>query len=306
MTDRASEPERRRIRRDDDWDNWEPPRWTHPRLSESDLPRERGVTAGRLNRQEPAGARTLGAVPLYTFALAPAVMGVLSALMLVSSTLYGRGDVPRGVILVLAAAVGGTIVAVRQEQRELAAICLGLVFTLAVLLPLISLQVSMLHEPFVSFERRSATPALATTVLVVFLIGLYAFWCVWQAGWREELAAITFMPAALTTPSIIGHPETIDQADALLTLAEVGIVSAVVIAAVWFFPGWPQALCGAIGLALEFLLLLVTGRGPWREATAGAIVPAVYIAMLILVSVLVVAVPIAVIARAGKRTARGR
>ena len=239
------------------------------------------------------------------FAIAPGVVGVLAWAVSLSPGLYGTGDLPRGLLalLVVQAVVVGVLL--NGEGSSLLPSWIAMLFTTTVMLPVLALQVSLLHEPFVSFAGGSAGPSLIATALVLVLLIGYAVWCVRTLGEQVETAALAFMPPALAVPSMIGHAGTLTQLDGLRTLLEIGVVAAICTLAVWSFPGWPQAMVAAVALALELIVLLATGRGPWREPTAGGVVPAVYIAMLVVTALLVVFVPVWAMANAPRgRTAR--
>ena len=99
------------------------------------------------------------------------------------------------------------------------------------------------------------------------------------------------MPSTLAIPALIGEHGTIDQHAALMILSEVTLITAVAAAVIWLFPGWPQLLAGAGAMAVELIRLWVSGRGPWRHETSGAIVSTIYITMLIVAVVVVILIP---------------
>ena len=283
-----------------------PPKWAHPRATSSDVEDDERVPGTRRPRpSRPRSSVVARSGSFVGFAIAPATTGILAWVVSLSPRLHGTGDLPRGLLLLLLveAAVVGLLQ--RDDGNELLPSWGAMLYTTAVLLPVIALQISMLHEPFVAVSNGSAGPSLLASGLVTALLVGYAAWCVRSCGDEAEVAALAFMPAALVVPSMIGHAGTVTQLDALRTLLEIGLVAAACTLTVWSFPGWPQAMVAAIALAVEFVVLLATGRGPWREPTAGAVVPAIYIGMLIVTSLLVVAVPILPMARRPRRRARG-
>lgn len=239
------------------------------------------------------------------FAIAPGMVALLAWLVSLSPRLYGTGDLPRGLLALLVVQVVVVGVLLRDEDNPLLLTSwIAMLFTTTVMLPVLALQVSLLHEPFVSMSGDSARPALIATALVMTLLVGYAVWCARTLGDQPEVAALAFIPSALAVPSMIGHAGTVTQLDGLRTLLEIGLVGAICMLAVWSFPGWPQAMVAAIALALELLVLLATGRGPWREPSAGDIVPSVYIGMLVVTSLLVVFVPVIPMVSAPRRRAK--
>lgn len=293
----------RRPRRDES-DDWEPPKWAHPQATVSDLEDDHqpaGHRRRRSTRRQPGLIARSGA--FVGFAIAPAATAVLAWVVSLSPRLYGTGDLPRGLLVLLVVEAVAVGLLQRGDGNPLLASWLGILFTTAVMLPVLALQISMLHEPFVAISNGSARPSLIASGLVALLLVGYAAWCVVTLGEEAEIAALAFMPAALAVPSMIGHAGTVTQLDGLRTLLEIGLVAAASALAVWSFPGWPQAMVAAIALAVEFVVLLATGRGPWREPTAGAIVPGIYITMLVVTSLLVVLVPMAPMVRR-RRTRR--
>ena len=288
-----------------DADDWEPPKWAHPRATVSDLEDEERHGGRRRPRppRRPAGLVARSGA-FVGFAIAPGVVAILAWVVSLSPRLYGTGDLPRGLLVLLIVQIGVGGVLLRDEDSPLLASWIAMLFTTTVMLPVLALQVSLLHEPFVSFEGGSAWPALIATALVLTLLVAYAAWCVRTLGDEPEVSALAFIPPALTVPSMIGHAGTVTQLDGLRTLLEIGLVGAICMLAVWSFPGWPQAMVAALALALELLVLLATGRGPWREPTAGDVVPAVYISMLVVTSLLVVFVPVVAMVNEPRRRAR--
>jgi hypothetical protein len=99
------------------------------------------------------------------------------------------------------------------------------------------------------------------------------------------------MPSTLAIPALIGDQGSIDQHSALMILSEVTLITAIAAAAIWLFPGWPQLLAGGGAMAIELIRLWVSGRGPWRQESSGAIVSIVYVTMLIVSVLVIVLVP---------------
>ncbi len=221
-----------------------------------------------------------------------ALTGVLAALLSLIPFFSANASVPRGLIVLVGVQLAGLGVA-RANQSTIAihgwsAIAL----TSSVLLPLLSLQVTLLREPYVSLARHSAGPAMFATFIVVVVLTLGAVWSLTSAWQTPEFAALLFMPMAVLVPAMMSMRETVYQRIALETLAETALLCAVMTAIAFAAPPRWRALIPAITLALEFVALWIAGRGPWFHATSGTVVRVLYTTLLASTVVLVVAVPV--------------
>jgi hypothetical protein len=269
------------------------PRWAHPRVTAEDLESE----GQRRTRQQAALKAAQRTAPLrdgYLLGLgiAPALTSITALVITVAPGLSGTGDVPIGIVLILLLQVSALAIINQSSLRAWAPSWISVGFLTSVMLPMLAMQMSLLHEPFVSVSLGSAGPALVATAFVVGLYCAFAIWVLWISQGRPEQASILLMPPTLAIPAMMGQAGSIDQHAALVTLSEVTLFTAVVTGIVWLFPGWPQLLAGGAGLAVELLRLWVSGQGPWRSETSGAIVSTVYVALLLLAVLVIVMVPV--------------
>lgn len=224
--------------------------------------------------------------------LAPGITSIAALLVSVVPGLSGTGDIPIGIVIILVLQVAALATLTRFGGHPWSPSWISVGFLVSVMLPMLALQVSLLHEPYVSLAMGSARPALLATALVMGLYCAFAFWVTWTSVRRPEIAAVLLMPSTLAVPAIVGEHGTIDQHSALMILSEVTLITAVAAAVIWLFPGWPQLLAGGAAFAVELVRLWASGRGPWRHETSGAIVNIVYVAMLMLAVVVIVMTPI--------------
>jgi hypothetical protein len=154
-----------------------------------------------------------------------------------------------------------------------------------------ALQVTLLREPYVSWTRDSASPSMVATLIVCVVLSAGAVWTV-VVNWSEpDVAGLHFMPQAMIVPAIIGTRSAISEVDALDTAGKVLLIAALATSAAWLVPPGPRILVPPIALGVEFVVLWVTGYGPWFHETSGGVVRVLYSFTLTLAVVLVVAVP---------------
>jgi hypothetical protein len=224
--------------------------------------------------------------------LAPGITSIAALVVSVVPGLSGTGDIPIGIVIILILQVAALATLTRFGGHPWSPSWISVGFLVSVMLPMLALQVSLLHEPYVSLGMGSAGPALLATFLVMSLYLAFALWVTWTSVRRPEIAAILLMPSTLAIPAIVGERGTVDQHSALMILSEVTLITAIAAAVIWLFPGWPQLLAGGGALAVELLRLWASGRGPWRHETSGAIVSIAYIAMLTMAVLVIVLIPI--------------
>jgi hypothetical protein len=224
-------------------------------------------------------------------ALAPAVVGMLALLISIVPFLSGRGSIPRGLIIliVIQAAVAGSLKAV--EHHALMRSWISTLTCSAVLVPLLALQVTLLREPYVSWSRQSAAPALVATLIVGMVLIVGAVWTI-ATSWEDpDAAGLLFLPQAMVVPALIGMRSTILERPALEILGEILLLAALATAVSWVLTPTTRMLTPPIAVAVEFVILWITGYGPWFHATSGDVVRVLYGLMLALTVILVVAVP---------------
>lgn len=268
------------------------PNWAHPRVTAYDLETDERKSTRRLTERR-VSQRATPARNGYILGmgLAPGITSIAALLASVIPGFSGTGDIPIGIVTILILQVAALASLTRFGAHPWAPSWVSMGFLVSIMLPMLALQVSLLHEPYVDLSMGSAGPALAATVLLLGLIGSYAVWVTWISQRRPEIAAILLMPSMLAIPALIGEQGSIDQHAALMILAEVTLITAVSAAVVWLFPGWPQLLAGGGAMAFEFVRLWVADRGPWRHESSGAIVSVVYVSMLVVAVLIVILVP---------------
>lgn len=274
-------------------DDWEAPKWTHPKVTAYDLEPDERRAARRLGERRTA-QRAAPARDGYLLgmAIAPGLTSILALLVTVVPGMSGTGDVPIGIVAVLIAQVAALVIIGRTQLQAWSPSWISVGFLTSVMLPMLALQVTLLHEPYVSVAMDSAGPAVIASVVLLSLYLAFAVWSCWVGLRAPEIAAVLLMPPSLAIPAMIGERGAIDQQAALLILSEVTLLTAVVTAVVWLFPGWPQLMMAAGALAVELIRLWVSGRGPWRHETSGNIVNLIYVAMLVVVVLTVVLTPV--------------
>jgi hypothetical protein len=224
-------------------------------------------------------------------AVAPAVVGLVAVGVSFMPFLTGGGTVPRGLVLLFVVQVCAAAILKASDYGHLVKIWLSTLICSAVLLPLLALQVTLLREPYVSWGRGSASPAVVATLVVAMVLLVGAVWAV-SASWSDpDQAGLLFMPQAMVVPALIGMRSTILESPALRIFGEILLLSAAAIAVSWLVPYTYRLLTPAIAVAVEFVLLWAIGYGPWFHATSGNVVRVLYSVMLALTVILVVAVP---------------
>lgn len=238
-----------------------------------------------------AGPRDSGVV--LGFAACYGAIGFLALLLSFVSIVSGTGSVPRGVIILIALQLIAAGLLRASGNIALTRPWISALICTAVLLPLLAMQVTLLREPYVALSRGSASPAMLATLMVSVVLLVAAVWVV-ATNWQEpDEAGLIFLPIGMTVPALIGMRSTILQRPALQMLAEVMILAAAATAIAWFFPQASRVFVPPVAVAIEFVVLWVTGHGPWFHETSGDIVRVLYSAMLAVTVVLVVAVPFA-------------
>ena len=229
---------------------------------------------------------------LLGMGLAPGITSIAAMVVSVTPGLSGTGDIPFGIVTILILHVAVLASLSRLGAHPWAPSWVSVGFLVSVMLPMLALQISLLHEPYVSLEMGSAGPALLATILVLGLYGAFAVWVTWTSVRRPEIAALLLMPSTLVIPVLIGQHGTIDQHAALRILSEVTLITTIAAAVIWLFPGWPQLLAGGGAMAIELIRLWFSGRGPSRHESSGAIVNTVYVAMLTIAILVIVLIPV--------------
>lgn len=224
-------------------------------------------------------------------AVAPAVVGVLALTVSFLPFLSSGGSAPRGLMLIILIQLLAAGLLKITEYVHLIRIWFSTLICSAVLVPLLALQVTLLREPYVSWGRGSASPSLVVTLIVAMVLLVGAVWAI-ATSWDEpDQAGLLFMPQAMVVPALIGMRSTILEGPTLRIFGEILLLAAVATAISWLLPPSMRLLTPPIAVAVEFVLLWVTGYGPWFHSTSGNVVRVLYSVMLAITVILVVAVP---------------
>lgn len=276
-------------------DDWVPPAWTHPPEPSPSAPvRPRGAVF------QPERARTIdigASGAILGMAIAPAISGffalVFGMLSLFSSA---GGTMPRGMLALLFFQLGGLLAARSLKSPTLMLSWISCVVVSCLLAPVLALQVTVLREPYVSLARHSASPALFASLVAMIAVGLSAAWCVAAIAHEPDRAALLFMPVAMLWPAMLGVGAVVSQRSALLAQAVVFLLCALATAICVLLPPLLRVFVPAGTLAVEFILLWMTGHGPWFQPTSGDIVRVICVVSLVLCVILTVATPLAAMA----------
>lgn len=274
--------------------DWTPPPWHAPpasaRAPAARRARERDAVAARAGRRVAVSDPTRRVV--LGLAIAPGLTGAIALLFSLASPLSGFGAIPLGLLLLIVIQVTSYAVTRGEASGPLARAWLTMTVTTVGLVPLLALQVALLREPYVALSRGSATPALIASAVVVGLLLVIAGWCAIGYWETPAEAALVFMPVALVVPAFIGLRTTIDQRVALEALAEASLLAAGATVIAWSLPRPARPLVPPAALAVQFVALWLTGRGPSVPSTSGGVVLALYVTMLVVTVLLVVVVPL--------------
>jgi hypothetical protein len=189
----------------------------------------------------------------------------------------------------LAIGLGLTMALDRAEARPYWQICL---FSVLILMPVVSLQASASRVPFVALTRGSAGPLLwFTAASCVVLLGLWLF-ATYQSGDEPENAALLFLPAAVLVPAMLGAAGGLDEGAALAMLGEASLLAGVAVFIGLLSPANWRPAAGGVALGAQFLVLWALGRGPVIGRDAGFVVPASAGLLLALTVLLIVLAPL--------------
>jgi hypothetical protein len=276
-------------------DDWVPPAWTHPPEPSQAAPiRPRGAVF----QPERARSIDIGASgAILGMAIAPAISGffalVFGMLSLFSSA---GGTMPRGMLALLIVQLAGLTAARSLKSPTLMLSWISCVLVSCLLAPVLALQVTVLREPYVSLARHSASPALFASLVAAMAVGLSAAWCIAAISHEPDRAALLFMPVAMLWPAMLGVGAVVSQRSALLAQSIVFLLCALATAICVLLPPLLRVFVPAGTLAVEFVLLWMTGHGPWFQPTSGDIVRVICVVSLVLCVILTVATPLVAMA----------
>jgi hypothetical protein len=274
-------------------DKWEPPPWHAPSQADETLARTRAGSGGRTTTRTGATARVVDPDrPLVLgFAIPPAATGVVALLLAFAGPLSGSGSVPLGLAFLCVVQIVGYLATRNSEAAILAKGWLIALLATAGLLPLVSLQASLLREPYVSLSRHSATPAMIGTLVVVLFLVVAAVWCVVSLWSVSEIVTLTFASLALLVPAILGIRTPIGQRAALQAMAESSLFAAGALVLAWSLPRRIRLVVPPVALAIQVFVLWAAGRGPSFPASTGGIVTMLCWLTLLVTALLLVVLP---------------
>ncbi len=277
-----------------DWqDDWKPKAWKPP--AEADEYDTAGNRRPRISRaairaaQQPRIDRKREQLML---AVSPSVAGVLSLLLWFLSPLPGAGSMPLAFIVLATAQVIGYLVT-RDDRPDALAKPWTIHLAAAIgLLPMLSIQVALILDPYVSIESGSALQAVLATFLVIFFTFALAAVSAARFWSRPDQASLVFLPVALLIPQAVGERSQIGVGQALGMLAMAMLMGAGATVVSSYVGIGVRLLIPPVMLAIQILILWIADRGPVFHPTSGGIVRLLYILMLATAVVLVVSVPI--------------
>lgn len=271
---------------------WVPPPWHAPSAS-NEGGEPSGVARGRRStpRRPPPHASDTSRYLVLSLAIAPALTGVFSLLFAVVAAVNGPMGLPVGLVALSALQGIGLITARYLNAIVLAKSLLICLIVTVGALPAVGLQSSLLHEPYVSLSRGSATPLIIATFGVLVLIVVTAMWCVLTSWSMPADVSLLFAPLALLVPSVLGLRGTIDHRAALEALAESALFAAGLIVLAWSLSLAARPLLPPVAFVAQVALLWIAGRGPSFASSSGAIVSLVYAVTIGVTGMMVVALP---------------
>jgi hypothetical protein len=276
-------------------DKWVPPPWHAPRQDDDGAGSARAGSERRATSRAAANARTADADrPIVLgFAIAPAGTGVAALLFAFVGPLSGSGSVPIGLLFLCVLQILGYVATRNGEVAILSKSWLIVLLATAGLVPLVSLQASLLREPYVSLGRHSATPSIISTLVVVLFILVVAGWCVVTLSSVSEVASLALAPLALLVPGLLGIHATVSQRTALQAIAEASVFAAGAMVLAWSLPRATRQVVAPLALAIQIAVLWAAGRGPSSPESSGGIVSLLYWVTVLVTAGVVVVLPLA-------------
>jgi hypothetical protein len=276
-------------------DKWTPPPWHAPAPADETTRTPSSTRAGRASARQTQSVRTSDAVRpvVLGYAIAPAATGVLALLLAFAGPLSGSGSVPAGLLILCVLQVVCYVLTRNGDAVVLARSWLLALVMTAGLLPLLTVQASLLQEPWIDADRGSATPALISTFVVVLLVVVVAVWCLAAFSSLAEIGVIAYMPLALIVPGVLGIGSTIDQRAALVAVAESSLLAAGATVLAWSLPRNSRLLVPPAALVVQIVALWLAGRGPSYPESSGGVVSFLYWLTIVVTVALVVVLPAA-------------
>jgi hypothetical protein len=275
-------------------ETWSPPPWHAPATEQEPVRR----TTPRRSEPQPRGVFQFFGQDRQIalgFAVAPALTGFLALVFAFLGPLSGGTGTPIALVILVLIQVVGYVVTRRGRTLPLSRSWIVMLLTTVGMTPLLAIQSDLLHEEYVALSSHSATPAILSTLIVIFVMVVAAAWCAGSLWGMAEHTSVVFAPLALLVPGILGITGDISQQDVLLALAESCLLAAGMTALAWSLSTGPRLLVPAIAFAGQFLALWFAGRGPSFPDSSGGIVRFLYFVTLLATLGLVLILPFAAV-----------
>ncbi|HVL22993.1 MAG TPA: hypothetical protein VM450_02865 [Thermomicrobiales bacterium] len=164
--------------------------------------------------------------------------------------------------------------------------------TVGAFFPFLIVRQSAMRVPFVEFGNGTLLVPLVSTVAVIFLLVALAFGSAMLCEEDPEYAGIVFLPAALLVPVFAGATEITSLATAVTVVAGVYLASAVLTVVASMLPGAYPTLVAPIAIALEFLVLPLSGGTPIFPVGAGISAKLLFFTVVFAAVGMAIAVPV--------------
>jgi hypothetical protein len=163
--------------------------------------------------------------------------------------------------------------------------------TVGAFFPFLIVRQSALRVPFVEFGNGTLLVPLVSTVAVVFLLVALAITSAVLCEEDPEYAGIVFLPAAMLVPVFAGTTEITSLTTAITVAAGIYLVSAVLTVVASMLPGAYPTLVAPVAIALEFLVLPLSGSTPIFPVGAGISAKLLFFVVVFVAVGLSIAVP---------------
>ncbi|MCA9880247.1 MAG: hypothetical protein KC442_20775 [Thermomicrobiales bacterium] len=163
------------------------------------------------------------------------------------------------VLAVLLLGIGATFVFDRASARPYWQLVLAVIL---VEMPVVALQSSAVRTPFVALGRGSSGFAISMTIAcLLVLLGLLVFGVLVQRDPAENTALLLLLPA-LVVPAVLGAGSELDETASLAMFGESALLAGVAAFVALLGPAGWRPLLAAAAFVLQFVGLLVVGKGP--------------------------------------------
>jgi len=164
--------------------------------------------------------------------------------------------------------------------------------TVGAFFPFLIVRQSALRVPFVEFGNGTLLVPLVSTAAVVGLLIALAGASAILCEEDPEYAGIVFLPAAMLVPIFAGATEITSLQTAASVAAGIYLASAILTVIASMLPGAYPTLVAPIALALEFLVLPLSGGTPLFPVGAGLSAKLLFFMVVFVAVGLAIAVPV--------------